>query len=83
MFQHLGKYHEEAGYETVQDMVADFEKGEPPQLSAFMTVLNKRGLFDELKNHEWDKFALRYNGKGYEANNYHIKLAKAYEKHSK
>jgi hypothetical protein len=45
-------------------------------LVAFSTRMN-----DALRQHDWATFARLYNGAGYAANSYDMKLAAAFRKH--
>lgn len=83
LFQILGNNHKACGYATVYDMVADFEKGERQQLDGFIKFITHEKLTPYLLGKDWRGFAKRYNGPGYEQNNYHIKLSEAYAKFSK
>ncbi|MGF7213868.1 hypothetical protein GGR92_000008 [Spirosoma lacussanchae] len=81
MFQILGIHYELLGYASVHAMVDDFKTGEAAQLLAFCRFVKAKGIDDELRDHEWDGFALIYNGSNYRAGGYHRKLPKAYEQH--
>lgn len=77
MFQPMGFNHEEMGYETIDQMLDDFKKGEKQQLDAFIRLIIKWGLADELRRGTLKDFttvALRYNGQSYADNNYHNKM---------
>lgn len=80
-FQPLGKYFAECGYQSVFDMVADFEKGEYQQLIGFVKMIQSRGLVDVLQKKKWNEFKVKYNGPA--KNNYVEKLIKADKKYSK
>ncbi|MCX8149220.1 MAG: N-acetylmuramidase family protein [Thermaurantimonas sp.] len=80
LFQIMGFNHQNCGYATVQAMVTDFEKSESNQLLGAITFLKNTKLLDVLAAKNWREFARRYNGPGYEKNNYHTKLEQAYKK---
>ena len=82
-FQIMGFNFKEAGFSNVFEMVRYFEVGELFQLSAFVEYLYSVQLDDELRAKDWKGFARQYNGPQYWKNAYDVKLAKAYNKHSK
>lgn len=82
--QVMGFNHESLGFETVGEMVEAFKKNEYEQVKGMLNYLkNKRGMMDAIKSLNWNKVAELYNGSNYAAGGYHLKLAKAYVKHSK
>lgn len=84
MGQILGENYVAAGYESVQQMVADFvTKGEAAHLQAAVNFIKANHLDDELRAHNWAGFARGYNGPKYAANAYDKKLAAAYAKWAK
>lgn len=83
LFQIMGMNYKKAGFETVHDFVAAQKESETSQLKSFINFIKNEDLITYLKKYDWRGFALRYNGKGYEANNYHTKLEKAYSECSK
>ncbi len=68
-----------AGYDTVQQMVADFAEGEAAQLEAMIEFIKSANLDDELRTHDWAGFARGYNGKGYRKNRYDTRLRARYQ----
>jgi N-acetylmuramidase-like protein/putative peptidoglycan binding protein len=81
-FQIMGDNCKACGFANVEDFVKAMVAGEPEQLDAFVAFVRASGLDDELRRLDWRGFARGYNGPAYEANNYHKKLAAAYEIHS-
>ncbi|GJM64651.1 N-acetylmuramidase domain-containing protein [Persicobacter diffluens] len=79
-------------YTDLDDFVAKQDKSEYYHLLDFLAfILNKKvsgkRLIDYVSGYNpqeinWRKFAYGYNGAGYEANNYHIKLEGAFQKYS-
>jgi hypothetical protein len=63
----------------VNDFVESMMMSEKEHLFAFIKYVKGRGLDDELRNKQFDKFALRYNGPGYKQNQYDVKLEEAYK----
>lgn len=78
--QVLGSHHELLGYPTVQAMVAAFCADEEAHLAGMVAFIKGNHLDDELRRHDWATFARFYNGPGYAANRYDVRLAAAYRK---
>lgn len=83
--QIMGFNHELAGYPTVEAMVAAMKQSERAHLDAFAAFVKAAGLLDALRkigrvHADCAPFARGYNGAGYAANSYHVKIAKAYAK---
>jgi len=62
--QIMGFNWKDAGCKSVQDFVTRMCKDSNEQLSLFTNLLLSWGLNDELRNHQWEAFARRYNGSG-------------------
>lgn len=77
--QIMGFNYTSAGYSTVQEMVLDFTRDDDNQLEAMIRFIITNRLDDELRAGNWAAFARGYNGPGYAANKYDIKLAAAYK----
>lgn len=80
--QILGENHRAAGFDSVDAMVDAFEEGEDEQLAAMADFVKASKLDGFLRRKQWAAFAKGYNGAGYKANTYDVKLADAYRKHS-
>ena len=81
MFQIMGFNHKLAGYDSAQAMVEAFKQGEQVQLEAFLTFISNvkhkgKLLIQWLREKNWAMFAEGYNGAGYAANQYDVKLAR-------
>lgn len=80
--QIMGTECVEAGYPTPQAMLEAFAESEGNQVRGMCSLIKHRGLDRDLHNFPdmaaCRHFALRYNGKLYEKNNYHNKLHDAY-----
>lgn len=76
--QIMGFNYKTVGYPSVLAMHAAFLTGEAPQVEAFVQFVLKNGLDDEIRRRDWAGFARRYNGPGYAANQYDVRLARAY-----
>lgn len=77
MFQIMGFNHELAGFPTIEGFVQAMYAGEPQHLAAFLKICEAFGCADELIREDWAGFARIYNGPGYAANRYDLKLAAA------
>lgn len=83
-FQLMGFHWKLLGYESVQSFVNAMYRSEGEQLDAFVRFIKANSnLLRALRAQDWEAFAAGYNGPGYRANQYHLKLAAAYAKHSK
>lgn len=76
--QVMGFNHEAAGWPTVQAFVAAMCDDEENHLRAMINFIRSKRLDDEIRRRDWRGFALGYNGTGYEKNDYHNRLARAY-----
>ncbi|MGX7666357.1 N-acetylmuramidase domain-containing protein [Flavobacterium pedocola] len=81
-FQIMGFNALALGYSNIDEFVTKMQRNEREHLMAFGLFLKKNDILKFLKNKNWAEFALRYNGKGYKANKYDVKLEKAYQKYS-
>ena len=79
-FQIMGFNFKLAGYSTIWGFIGDMKISEGKQLDAFVNFIKNSNLSGALKNKNWALFAQGYNGPGYAANQYDIKLAAAYKK---
>lgn len=84
-YQIMGFNHRLAGYATVEAFVEAMKESELAQLEAFVAFIVNSGLGDELRqisnvHADCVPFARGYNGKGYAANSYHVKIARAHKK---
>jgi hypothetical protein len=77
-------YHwKRLGYAGVDEFVARMESGEAEQLEAFVRyVAADPALVAALKGRKWAAFAKGYNGEGYAANLYDVKLARAFDRYA-
>lgn len=85
--QIMGFNHKLAGFNTVEAFWDAMKESEANQLKAFVAFLINSKLADELRACSTDPkscrpFAKGYNGSGFEANNYHGKIAAAIKKWS-
>ena len=80
LFQIMGFNHRAAGFDTVQAFVDAQKESEVKQLESFCAFMRSEGLVLFLVGRDWAGFARRYNGPGYAANQYDVKLRRAYER---
>jgi Protein of unknown function (DUF3380). len=79
MFQIMGFNYAACGFPDVAAFVKA-QESESGQVDAFCRFLAFKGWGRYLAAHDWDNFALLYNGPGYRKNNYHTKLRAAFER---
>jgi len=82
MFQVLGANHRVAGFDDVESFVSAHCESEGAHLDGFAGFVLGNRLDDELRDKRWADFARGYNGPGYAANRYDVKMAEAYAKHA-
>ena len=63
-YQIMGMNFESAGFTNVEDFVASMVLSEVKQLNAFVSFIVKNNITPALRNKDWARFALRYNGSG-------------------
>lgn len=89
MFQIMGEHYAECSFKDVGSFVTYLKQSEYFQLLAFCTFVKTTGLgkymclFKTTGLAACAGFALRYNGREFEANQYHIKIFKAYNSYKK
>lgn len=82
-FQVMGMHWERLGYASIDDFVSRMEACEAEQLDTFVRfVAADPMLLAALRARKWAKFAEGYNGGGYRANLYDVKLERAYDRYA-
>jgi len=66
------------GFKSLQDFIKAMYRDEASHLAAALGYIKGTGILPALKRLDWAAFAKGYNGPGYAANNYDVKLARAY-----
>jgi len=66
------------GYPSVDALVEEAREGLAGQLRLMARYIEKAGLAEALRAHDWAAFARGYNGPAYRRNRYDTKLAAAY-----
>ena len=79
MFQIGGFNYELCDCRSVGEFVEKMSRSELEQLKLFSTFMKNTGYLDDIRNKDWAAFSRKYNGPGYAARGYHIKMAEAYE----
>lgn len=77
--QVMGFNHRMCGYSSALQMVEAFAESEGNQLEAMIEFIVSASLDDELRRHDWAGFARGYNGAGYKANRYDVRLRQRYD----
>lgn len=83
MFQIMGFNYALCGFESVADFAKAQHHSEGRQLMSFVNFIMNGSCLKPLKKLDWQGFAKCYNGPGYAANKYHVKLEKAYNRYTK
>ena len=80
--QIMGMNYALAGFQSVDDMVVAMSASEDQQLAAVVSFLVGKKLDGPLQAHDWQSFALGYNGPNYKVNHYDTKLVAAFQRYS-
>ena len=80
-FQIMGFNWTLTGAKSLQEFINDMYRSEGAHLDAFVGFVKANNLADALRQHRWADFAKGYNGSGYAANAYDVKLAAAHSKY--
>lgn len=80
--QVMGFNHAAAGHPSAEAMVKAMVNSEDEQLLAMTQFLEHVGLAAHLRNRDWRKFAVGYNGPTQWKNKYEIKLAETFQRFS-
>lgn len=79
-FQIMGFNFALCGFTSVEAFYEAMQQTEWDHLNAFIQYIEQVGLKDELQERRWADFARKYNGPGYQKNQYDVKMAAAYKK---
>ena len=77
-YQVMGFNWEYIGYESLQAFINAMYRSEADHLDACIRYCKKRRIIQALRDHDWTKFAIGYNGKGQQG--YDKRLAQEYAK---
>ncbi len=81
--QVMGDHWQRLGYASVEALVAEARSGLAGQLHLMLRFIEKAGLVEVLKRHDWSAFARAYNGPAFARNGYDRKLAEAFAQAAK
>ena len=77
--QVMGAHWQWLGYASVEALVEEARSGAFGQVRLMVRYIEKAGLAEALRSHDWPAFAHGYNGPNYKKNNYDEKIADAYQ----
>lgn len=80
--QVMGTHWSWLGYGSLAALVAEARSGVAGQTRLMARYIEKTGLAEALRSHDWATFARGYNGPAYKAGGYDRKLAAAYSRQS-
>jgi len=80
--QVMGAHWEWLGFADVDALVTEARQGAAGQARLMARFIEKAGLAEALRDHDWEKFAHGYNGPGFRKNDYHTKLASAHRRYA-
>jgi hypothetical protein len=78
--QVMGFNHLAAGFASAEAMAAAMTNGEDTQLLAMVNFLEDARLAQHLRNRDWRRFAIGYNGPTQWKNQYEVKLAEHFSR---
>jgi peptidoglycan hydrolase-like protein with peptidoglycan-binding domain len=78
VFQVTGINHQRVGFETVGEYARFMAKSEANQVEVWARFLERQGMLESLRKHDWAGFARRYNGPAALRNGYVERLEAAY-----
>jgi len=81
--QVMGAHWAWLGYASVEALVEEARGGVEGQARLMLRYIEKAGLLDPLRRHDWAAFARGYNGPAYTRNSYHLRLSLAYRRHAR
>jgi peptidoglycan hydrolase-like protein with peptidoglycan-binding domain len=71
------------GFASVEDLIKLARNNVAGQVELMVRYIDKFGLADELQRLDFTAFARGYNGPAFKKNGYHLKMAAAYQRHTK
>ncbi|MBC8718878.1 MULTISPECIES: N-acetylmuramidase family protein [Brucella/Ochrobactrum group] len=78
--QVMGAHWEWLGYNSIDELVREVRSSVGGQVRLMLNFIDKAGLKTELERKDWRSFARRYNGPAFAHNQYHTRLAAAFER---
>lgn len=83
MFQIGGFNWKKLGFESPEAFAEAMSHSERAQLEIFARFLKTFNMVDDIRNRQWLKFALKYNGPRAKSRGYHTRMAAAYNRYKK
>lgn len=80
--QVMGAHWKWLGYASVEALVTDARSGIAGQTRLMALYIQKAGLTEALRRHDWKTFAHGYNGPAYSRNAYDLNIATAYRRYA-
>jgi hypothetical protein len=71
-----------AGFADAETMIRAMAESEREQLFGMANFIRHKQADRSLRTHDWREFARLYNGAGFERNNYHTRLASAFQRYN-
>src|SRR5690606_12433841 len=78
--QVMAAHWRKLGFDSVDDLIILARSGAAGQIDLMARYIGKFGLADEVQRLDFPAFARGYNGPGYKAGGYHLKMAAAYRR---
>lgn len=79
LFQIMGTNLEKDSPSLISDIILNLSISEKYQFESFVSYIKtSQGILDAIRNKNWTKFAILYNGTGYKKNEYDTKLEGIY-----
>lgn len=82
LFQVMGFNWRDLRYRSLQEFINAMYRSEADHLESLERFISFKRLDDELRRLDWPAFARGYNGPGYAANKYDVKMAQAYRRYA-
>jgi N-acetylmuramidase len=80
-FQIMGANYHRAGFSTVGTFILAITRSEAAHLTTFVSyVLSHSSMLEALRKKDWVGFAKRFNGPGYQKNDYDRLMQRAYDR---
>lgn len=81
--QVMGDHWQWLGYKSVDALITEVRSGAAGQVKLMLRFIEKSAMQDLLNTHQWERFALRYNGPAYARYDYHTKMATAHRRYAR
>ncbi|MDE5970680.1 MAG: N-acetylmuramidase family protein [Muribaculaceae bacterium] len=81
MFQIGGFNWKRCGASSPEEFAFRMSLSEKEQLRYFTKFIQRGDMLQSLRDKNWERFAVVYNGPAFRRHSYHVRLAEAYKKH--